>query len=178
MTKHLWKEEVKKKLLPPEEIPNQVKVWKENGVKTVTLNGSFDLLHAGHLQIFYEAKAEGDLLIVALNTDASIQKYKGPDRPIIPLEYRLQMVAALEFVDFVTWFDEEDPRSILKQLRPSVHVNGSEYAPRCLESDVVEEGGGTVHYVERLPGLATSEILNKIRTTDIPENQTCASSAP
>ena len=75
------------------------------------------------------------------------------------------MVAALAFVDFVTWFDEDDPRELLRLLRPDVHVNGAEYGDRCIEADVVRECGGRLHLVDRIPGLGTSQILSTIRNS-------------
>jgi len=119
-------------------------------------------LHAGHLQIIFEASKKG-VLIVALNTDSSIKSYKSENRPIIPLEYRLEMMSALSFVDYVTWFDEVDPRHILSILKPDIHVNGSEYGENCLESDVVKSFGGKVHVVELVEGLSTSQIIKKIK---------------
>lgn len=134
--------------------------------KTIaTLNGSFDLLHAGHLEMIYQASLQADLLIVALNTDSSIQQYKSPLRPIIPLEYRLQMMAALEMVDFVTWFEETDPIRILSLIKPDVHVNGAEYGENCIEAEVVRAHGGRIHIVELVPGLSTSQIIKKIVAT-------------
>ena len=136
---------------------------RRNGKTVATLNGSFDLLHAGHMHILYEASKTADLLVVALNTDASVKRYKDPSRPIISLKERMEMVAALCVVDFVTWFDENDPRELLRLLRPDVHVNGAEYGERCIEADVVRECGGRLHLVDRIPGLATSQILSAIK---------------
>ena len=102
-------------------------------------------------------------MLLALNSDSSIQKYKSVNRPIIPLKYRLEMVAALEFVDFVTWFDETDPRELLKKIKPDIHVNGKEYTENCIEAEVVKEMGGRLHLIERIEGLATSQIVEKIR---------------
>ncbi len=136
---------------------------KQEGFKVVTLNGSFDLMHAGHLYILFEAKKQGDRLIVALNSDASIQTYKGRSRPMIPLAYRLQMLAAMEWVDYVTYFDETDPRAILELIKPDVHVNGAEYGEDCIEKKTVIENGGKIHLVPRIPGLATSDIIKKIQ---------------
>jgi D-glycero-beta-D-manno-heptose 1-phosphate adenylyltransferase len=138
---------------------------RRNGKTVATLNGSFDLMHAGHLYILYEASKTADLLVVALNTDASVKRYKHPSRPIIPLRERMEMVAALGFVDYVTWFDEDDPRELLRLLRPNVHVNGAEYGQNCVEADVVREGGGRLHLIDRIPGLATSQILSTIRNS-------------
>jgi rfaE bifunctional protein nucleotidyltransferase chain/domain len=102
---------------------------------------------------------------MALNTDRSIKEYKSPLRPIIPLEYRYQMIAALEMVDHVTWFDETDPRKILARIRPDVHVNGAEYGENCIEADVVRSYGGRIHIVSLVPGLSTSQIIKKIVET-------------
>ena len=106
---------------------------------------------------------QADRLIVALNSDLSIQKYKGTDRPIIPLNYRLEMMAALEFVDYVTWFDETDPRLILEKIKPDIHVNGAEYGIDCIEAETVKTHGGKIHLVDRIPSLATSAIIEKIK---------------
>ncbi|MBA3722427.1 MAG: adenylyltransferase/cytidyltransferase family protein [Parachlamydiaceae bacterium] len=159
----LWSEACLLKMLDPKDISISVEILKKNGRKIATLNGSFDLLHAGHMQIIYEASRQADFLIVALNTDASIKKYKSTKRPIIPLEYRLQMMAALEFVDFVTWFDETDPCAILSKIKPHVHVNGAEYGENCIEAETVKSNGGKIHIVQLVPSLSTSTIIRKIQ---------------
>ena len=99
---------------------------------------------------------------MALNSDSSIKKYKSPNRPIIPLEERLKMMAALQFVDYVTWFDETDPIALLEKIKPDVHVNGAEYGAKCIEADTVKKHGGRVEIVQLVPGLSTSEIIKKI----------------
>lgn len=157
------KEHYKHKIIPPEHLSIQVAHLRNAGKKITTLNGSFDLLHAGHLHIINEASKTGDVLIVALNTDRSIQEYKSPSRPIIALEYRLQMMAALGFVDFVTWFDETDPRKLLEMIKPDIHVNGSEYGQNCIEAETVLANGGRIHIVDLVPGLSTSQIIKKIQ---------------
>ncbi len=153
---------VREKLIKPSELEEFAKKIKET--KTlVSINGSFDLLHAGHLEILKKAKEQGDCLIVALNTDASIKRYKGESRPLIPLKYRLQMLSALSFVDHVTWFEEDDPRKVLSLIKPHVHVNGSEYGEECLEAKTVQDNGGKIHIVQLIPGLSTSQIIEKIK---------------
>lgn len=163
MQKECWQKEYKKKYLPPEQFESfRDKISKEK--KTlVTLNGSFDLLHAGHLHILFEASKQGDTLLVALNSDQSIQKYKSTDRPIIPLKYRLQMIAAIEFVDFVTYFDETDPRAFLEKVQPDVHTNATEYGPQCIEAETVRKYGGKLFLIDRVDNLSTSEIINRIQ---------------
>lgn len=151
------------KVLSPEKIAAEVRRLRNEGKTIATLNGSFDLLHAGHLYILSQAKKQADVLFVALNSDASIQGYKGPDRPIIPLQYRLEMMAAIQWVDYVTWFHETDPCAILSIIRPDVHVNGAEYGENCIEANTVRLFGGKIHLVDRIPSLSTSSIIEKIR---------------
>lgn len=159
----LWSEVYQNKLIHPNQLKRVVEELRLKGKTIATLNGSFDLLHAGHLQIIFEASQMGDVLIVALNTDQSIQQYKSPKRPIIPLEYRLQMMASLEFVNYVTWFEETDPCHILSIIKPDVHVNGAEYGLNCIEAKTVCSFGGKMHMVQLVPGLSTSAIIKKIR---------------
>jgi rfaE bifunctional protein nucleotidyltransferase chain/domain len=160
-----WKTYSQTKYIDPKNLSAKVNELRAAGKSIATLNGSFDLMHAGHLHIVFEASQVCDVLIVALNTDRSIQEYKSPKRPIVPLEYRLQMMAALGFVDYVTWFDETDPRRILGEIKPDVHVNGAEYGENCIEAPVVKENGGRIHIVKLVPGLSTSQILKKIVET-------------
>lgn len=157
-----WAEAYKNKIILPENIGKKANEIRQMGKTIATLNGSFDLMHAGHLQIIYEGSLTADVLIVALNSDASIKQYKSPSRPIIPLEYRLQMMAALEFVDFVTWFEETDPIRILNEIKPDVHVNGAEWGATCIEADTVKKNGGSIHIVQLVPSLSTTEIIAKI----------------
>jgi rfaE bifunctional protein nucleotidyltransferase chain/domain len=159
----LWSKAYQDKVIHPQNLSSQVDQLRQAGYKIVTLNGSFDLMHAGHLQIIFEASQLGGILIVALNTDSSIKQYKSPKRPIIPLEYRLQMMTALSFVDYVTWFEETDPRQLLAVIKPDIHVNGAEYGKNCIEAGVVEANGGTIYLVSLVPGLSTSTIIRKIR---------------
>ena len=156
----LW---LQKKLVAPERLEETVRALRSEKKTIATLNGSFDLLHAGHLFIIHEASKQADCLIVALNSDASIRMYKSPDRPLIALQHRLEMMAALSFVSYVTWFDETDPRALLSKIKPDVHVNGAEYGENCIEADVVKANGGRLHLVRRIPSLSTSAIIEKIK---------------
>lgn len=158
-----WREASLAKIVPPPQLTEWSEERRAAGQTIATLNGSFDLLHAGHLEILYAASQTADTLLVALNSDASIKAYKSPDRPIIPLEYRLRLLAAIGFVDFVTWFDETDPRALLQKVKPDVHVNGAEYGPHCIEAETVRAHGGTLKIVELVPGLSTSEIIKKVK---------------
>lgn len=158
-----WESYRTRKIIDPSHLEEKVEGLKKEQKSIATLNGSFDLLHAGHLYILHEAAQTADLLIVALNSDLSVQAYKGPDRPIIPLKYRLEMVSALEMVDYVTWFDEPDPRQILATIKPHVHVNGAEYGQECIEAESVRAHGGRIQLIPRIEGLATSDIIQKIQ---------------
>lgn len=154
---------LQKKRIEPEHLEEKVASLRARGLTIATLNGSFDLMHAGHLYIIHEASLQAEILIVALNSDSSVKAYKSPLRPIIALESRLQMMAAIEFVDYVTFFDEPDPCAVLKKIRPDVHVNGIEYGKDCIEAETVKRGGGRLHLVPRLANLATSTIIEKIK---------------
>lgn len=151
------------KFVRPDELETLSLALRLNGQTFATLNGSFDLLHAGHLEMIYQASLQADCLLMLLNSDASIKQYKSPERPIIPLEQRMQLIAALEMVDYVSWFEETDPRQVLSLLRPDVHVNGAEYGESCIEAEVVKKHGGRIHIVELVPGLSTSLIVKKIQ---------------
>lgn len=163
-TPSVWMSRFREKEIDPADLPVLIKKLKADGKTIVTLNGSFDLLHAGHLHMIFEASALADVLIVALNTDASIQQYKSKDRPIIPLAYRMQMMAAIECIDYVTWFNETDPRNLLSIIQPDVHANGSEYGYNCIEAETVKKHGGRVHIISLIPNLSTSQIIEKIRS--------------
>ena len=112
------------------------------------MNGSFDVLHVGHVRCLREAREQGDVLIAALNSDASIRSYKGKVRPIVPQEERAEMLAALSSVDYVVLFDDINPKPIIAEIRPDVHCNGADWGPGCIEREVVEVV---------TPGTATAE---------------------
>lgn len=157
-----WKSFHRSKVIEPCELKEKISELKCAHKRIVTTNGSFDLLHAGHLHTLYEASKLGDVFIVALNSDASVQSYKGPKRPIIPCHYRVQMMAALSFVDFVTVFEEGDPRKLLEVIAPDVHINSAEYGENCIEKSVVESGGGVIKLIEKIDGLSTSQVLKRV----------------
>jgi rfaE bifunctional protein nucleotidyltransferase chain/domain len=161
-TQNSLEEYLASKTIDPSKLEETIASWRAEGKTIATLNGSFDLMHAGHLEIIYEASKQADKLLVALNSDSSIKKYKSPKRPIIPLKYRLQMMAALGFVDAVTWFEETDPIALLERIKPDVHVNGAEYGHDCIEAPTVKRHGGRIHIVQLVPGLSTSNILKTI----------------
>lgn len=144
-----------------------VRALKAQGKKVVTLNGSFDLMHAGHLYILEQARAQGDVLIVGLNSDASVKRYKSANRPIVGEADRAKMLLSQRSVDFVHVFDEDAPMAFLEEVKPHVHVNGSEYGADCIEAPTVKKHGGRIHIVEKIPGLSTSGLLERIRSLPV-----------
>jgi rfaE bifunctional protein nucleotidyltransferase chain/domain len=151
------------KYVARDELAALVKSLRAEGRTIGTLNGSFDLLHSGHLWIIKEAADQADVLILGVNSDVSVRRYKGPTRPICPQEERIAMLSALRWIDYVTLFDEPDPIALLDIIRPDVHTNGSEYGMDCIEAPTVKKHGGKIHIVERIPTLSTSELIRRIQ---------------
>ena len=141
---------------------------RETGQRVVLTNGCFDLLHAGHLACLEQAAAEGDCLVVAVNSDQSVRGLdKAPGRPIIPQEQRAAMLAALEVVDFVVIFDEGTPEALIEALRPDVLVKGGTYAVKdIVGGELVTSYGGEVKPLGLVPGLSTTEILSRIHAAE------------
>ena len=158
-----WQTYSQSKWVAPESLAQKVSELRSMGKTIATLNGSFDLLHAGHMYMIYEASKVADVLIVAVNTDASVKSYKSHQRPIVPFHYRLEMLSAIGFIDYLTWFEQSDPCQILSLIKPDVHVNGIEYGQDCIEALVVKKHGGALHLVDRIPGLATSQLIKTIQ---------------
>jgi D-beta-D-heptose 7-phosphate kinase/D-beta-D-heptose 1-phosphate adenosyltransferase len=156
------------RLVPRRSLAQLAATLRAKGKRLVTINGSFDVLHAGHLYILNEAKQQGDVLIVGLNSDSSVRSYKGAGRPIVAERRRAEMLLALRMVDFVHIFDELDPIAFLAEIKPDVHVNGSEYGRDCIEAETVRRGGGEIHIVERIPDLSTSGLLNGLQSAAQP----------
>ncbi len=150
------------RVIPRHGLARLASTLRAKAQRIVTINGSFDILHSGHLHILREARLCGDVLIVGLNSDASVKTCKGADRPIVPERQRAEMLLALRMVDYVHIFDEADPIAFLKEVLPDVHVNGSEYGENCVESETVLRGGGRIHIVGRVPGLSTSRLVDAL----------------
>jgi len=129
----------------------------------VFTNGCFDLLHSGHIHIFREAKKQGDVLVVAVNDDASVRKIKGPSRPIFPLEERLEILEALEEIDYLVSFSEETPQRIIASFLPDVLLKGGDWRlDEVVGRKEVEGAGGKVVIVPYLKGYSSSGIIQKI----------------
>lgn len=137
---------------------------RARGQRIVFTNGVFDLLHPGHVRYLQQARALGDLLVIAINADSSVRRNKGPERPITPQHERAEILAALECVDAVTVFDEETPYAIIGELQPDVLVKGADWAHDAIVGrDLVEARGGRVVRIAVEQGHSTTSIVAKIR---------------
>jgi rfaE bifunctional protein nucleotidyltransferase chain/domain len=138
--------------------------WKQEGKTVVFTNGCYDLLHLGHVRFLKQARALGDLLIVGLNTDASVQRSKGPKRPLTPQAERAEVLMSLAVVDGVVLFDEDTPRELIAELLPDILVKGADWAHFIAGREEVEAAGGVVKTLPLQPGYSTTGIIEKILT--------------
>ncbi|HEY3150087.1 MAG TPA: D-glycero-beta-D-manno-heptose 1-phosphate adenylyltransferase [Candidatus Binatia bacterium] len=137
---------------------------RRNGKSVVFTNGCFDLLHRGHVHVLRQAKAAGDLLIVAINSDQSVKAIKGPTRPVAAEMDRLELIAAMEMVDYVILFDEPDPSKLIAAIKPNLLAKGGDWgADGVVGADIVEREGGRVLLVPYLKGYSTTEMIERIR---------------
>jgi D-glycero-beta-D-manno-heptose 1-phosphate adenylyltransferase len=136
--------------------------WKRAGKTVVFTNGCYDLLHPGHIRLLEQARSLGDLLILALNSDASVRRMKGPSRPLIPEQDRAELAAHLEAVDAVTLFDEDTPRELIAAVLPDILIKGADWAHFIAGREEVEAAGGRVLTVALEPGYSTTGIVEQI----------------
>ena len=137
---------------------------KIEGKRVVFTNGCFDILHRGHVEYLRKAKALGDVLVVGVNTDSSVRRIKGPDRPVIDESDRVFVLAALASVDYVCLFNEDTPYELIRALVPDMLVKGADWAiEKVVGRDIVEAAGGSVQTIEFLPDRSTTGILERIR---------------
>lgn len=134
--------------------------WRSQGKTVVFTNGCYDLLHPGHIRLLEQARGLGDVLILALNSDASIRRFKGPSRPLIPEAERAAVALALEAVDAVTLFDEDTPRELIAALLPDVLVKGADWSHFIAGREEVEAAGGKVLALPLEPGYSTTSMVN------------------
>lgn len=141
--------------------------WSREGKTVVWTNGCFDLLHMGHIRSLCAARHEGDILVVGVNSDASVRGLKGPERPVIPADERMEILAALEAVDAVVVFDEATPERALAELKPDVHCKGADYAPPhgkpIPEAAVVASYGGRIAFLPLHGSRSTTSLIRTIR---------------
>ncbi len=144
----------------------QVDAWRAAGKRIVFSNGCFDLLHLGHVDYLEKARQLGDVLVVGLNTDASVSRFKGPERPLQDEQARARILAALQFVDLVVLFNEDTPLDLISLLLPDILVKGNDYlAENIVGADVVKQQGGSVKTIALVPGYSTTRIVEKIKRT-------------
>jgi rfaE bifunctional protein nucleotidyltransferase chain/domain len=154
------------KVKPREDLVAVLDALRADGRKVVFTNGCFDVLHRGHAYYLWQASLLGDCLVVGVNSDESVRALKGPTRPVMPEAERAELVAALEFVDFVVIFAEANVVPLLRLLRPEVYVKGGDYTIDTInqqERRVVEEYGGRVHILGHIPGTSTTDVIARIK---------------
>jgi rfaE bifunctional protein nucleotidyltransferase chain/domain len=155
--------ETKQKIRRWEEIPRLRAYWSLLEQRVVFTNGCFDILHLGHVEYLEAASQLGDVLVVGLNSDASVRQLKGPTRPVLPQEARARILAALEFVEAVIIFDEETPEKLIEALRPDVLVKGGDYTEdQIAGASFVRSYGGEVVILPYIPGYSTTSLIQKI----------------
>ena len=148
-----------------EALQGEVERLRASGRRVVFTNGCFDLLHPGHARYLCAARALGDYLVVGVNSDRSIRAIKGSGRPVVPEDDRAEMLAALDFVDAVVLFDEDDPLRVIRTLHPDVLVKGGDWREEdIVGGDVVRSAGGEVRRIALVPGRSTSAIIERIRS--------------
>jgi D-glycero-beta-D-manno-heptose 1-phosphate adenylyltransferase len=144
----------------------RVKQWQQSGKKVVFTNGCFDLIHLGHVDYLEKARQLGDKLVLGLNTDDSVSRFKGPQRPLQDQNSRARVLAAMQFIDLVVFFDEDTPFLLISELVPDILVKGSDYlTENIVGADVVKKAGGVVKTIDFVPGYSTTRIVEKIKKT-------------
>ena len=154
------------KIYSLEELENQVNAWKQAGEEVVFTNGCFDIIHRGHIEVLAQTADLGDRLIIGLNSDTSIQKLKGKNRPIIEEQSRAILLASLEFVDAVVIFSEDTPLKLISALLPDVLAKGGDYEIETIVGhEIVQQNGGKVKLVPFVDGFSSTTIIEKIKNS-------------
>lgn len=154
------------KLVKREELPELLKELRSQGKTIVTTNGCFDILHVGHVRYLQKTKTFADVLIVALNSDISVKKIKGPDRPVNNENDRAEILCALSCVDYVVLFDESSPENLLVEIKPDVHTKGADYTVETLpEAKAIMANGGRIEFINFVEGKSTTAVIEKMRNS-------------
>jgi len=154
---------LREKIKIKEDLHRMVEDLKKKGKRIVFTNGCFDLLHLGHIRYLEKAKSLGDILVVGVNSDRSVQSLKGPERPILPEEERAEILSGLECVDYITLFDELTPLELISSLQPHILVKGGDWAKETtVGKEVVERSGGEVVILPFVEGSSTSNLIETI----------------
>jgi len=154
------------KIIPRDEIAGLAAKWRESGDKIVFTNGCFDLIHRGHIEYLSRAADLSQRMIVGLNTDASVSRLKGKDRPVVDEESRAILMGAFEFVDAVVYFDDDTPYELIKEIQPDILVKGSDYKiEEIIGYDIVLARGGAVETINLVEGFSTTTLIERIKKT-------------
>lgn len=155
---------MKNKINKLDELKKEIKEKKEAGELIVFTNGCFDILHVGHIRYLKKAASLGDKLVLAVNSDSSVQNLKGENRPFVPEEERLEMLSALEMVDYLILFSEIDAKALLEEIQPQLYVKGGDYRIEDLpEAETVYNYGGKIVLVTEVKGKSTTNLIKKIK---------------
>jgi len=156
-------ESITQKIIEIDKLEQVLALWHFWKFKIVFTNGCFDILHRGHIEYLAKAASTGDVLIVGLNTDSSVQKLKGESRPVQDEKARAMILASLQFVDRVILFAEETPYNLIQKIKPDILVKGADYKPdEIVGSDIVKANGGKIITIDLVDGYSTTSILNKL----------------
>ncbi len=150
------------RILTRDQMKAEMAALRAAGKKVVFTNGAFDILHLGHLTYMTFARRQGDALVVGLNSDASVKRYKGDKRPIVPEQERATLLAGLKCVDYVVIFDEDEPKDLIAHILPDVLVKGEDWAHYVSGRDIVEAHGGKVVLAKMVAGRSTTNIIKKV----------------
>jgi rfaE bifunctional protein nucleotidyltransferase chain/domain len=157
---------INSKIFSFDDLKNQVNAWKQAGEEVVFTNGCFDIIHRGHIEVLAQTADLGDRLIIGLNSDTSIQKLKGKNRPIIEEQSRAILLASLEFVDAVVIFSEDTPLKLISALLPDVLAKGGDYEIETIVGhEIVQQNGGKVKLVPFVDGFSSTTIIEKIKNS-------------
>jgi len=152
------------KILDDKSLHQQLSIWRFLNKKLVFTNGCFDIIHFGHIDYLSKAKDLGDILLIGLNTDNSVKRLKGNNRPIKNQQERAVLLASLQFVDGIILFNEDTPYNLIKKIKPDILVKGSDYKKEeIVGEDIIKNTGGEIITIDFLEGYSTTSILDKIR---------------
>jgi rfaE bifunctional protein nucleotidyltransferase chain/domain len=151
------------KILDIDALEKKIVMEKQKGKKIVFSNGCFDICHAGHVRYLQSAASKGDILVLGINSDASVNKIKGNKRPVVGQEMRAEVMAALACIDYVVIFDEPDPYSLIKRIKPDVLVKGADWEEKdIIGADIVKADGGRIERIKLVADISTTLIIEKI----------------
>ena len=155
---------VREKIITTDNLVLKVSQWKKNKMKVAFTNGCFDILHLGHLEVLTKSKEFGDRLIVAVNSDESVRKLKGEERPINDFQTRSNMLASFSFVDYVVEFSDDTPKKLIQIIKPDFLIKGGDYKKKdIVGNDIVSSYGGETIIIPLIDGLSSTNTINKLK---------------